>query len=228
MNKQNKDTRRTLILTVIACSIALALIFGLHALVTHFKTGPAKNKAIQMVKILTPPPPPRPVEKLPEPELKKDTPQEEIVEAAKETPAPKEQGPPPGQDLGVDAEGGAGSDAFGLVGRKGGRELIGGGSGGGGDGGLMQKYGWYVHLLEEEIGRQMVKKAKLPGGGLQVYVRIVLDGDGDIVSHAIYGSSGDSQVDNAVDAALKQVRHVSEPPPDGMPRALKIRITVPA
>jgi len=228
MKKRKKSSRRTLIETGVALSLTAALLLGGYALTKSVKQDSAKKKAVQMVKLVSPPPPPKPVEKPPEPEIKKDVPEEQqVVETPQDQPRQADEGPPPGEDLGVDAEGGAGSDAFGLVGRKGGRDLISGGAGGG-TVGLMQKYGWYVRLLEEEIGRQMAKKAKLPGGGQQVYVRIVLDGEGGIVSHAIYGSSGNSQVDSAVDQALKLVKQVSEPPPDGMPRTLKIRITVPA
>ncbi|HAZ42809.1 MAG TPA: TonB-dependent receptor, partial [Methylococcaceae bacterium] len=35
--------------------------------------------------------------------------------------------PPPGENLGVDADGAAGGDSFGLVGKKGGSGFLGGG-----------------------------------------------------------------------------------------------------
>lgn len=227
MKERKKNSSRMIIISIAACSFAALLIFGLYTMASNVKQGPAKQRAVQMVKLMTPPPP-KPLEKPPEPEIKKEIPKEQTLDVPQQTPQKADEGPPPGKDLGLDAEGGAGSDAFGLVGRKGGRELI-GGPGGDGDLGnsLMRKYGWYIHILEEEIGRQMVKKARLPNGGQQVFVKIVLDGEGGIVSHTIYGSSGDTRVDSAVNEALRTIKKVSEPPPDGMPRTLRIRITVP-
>lgn len=204
-----------------ASVIALAmLLFGAWGIKVLMERDTGAKPNMHRVRLLNVPPP-KIIEKPPEPKL------EEIKKEEVKLPEPEQKiaadQPPPGDQLGLDAEGQAGTDAFGMSARPGGRDLL----LGTGDG-LMQKYGWYVRLLEEEIGRQMVKKAKLPGGGLQVFVRIVLDGEGGIVSHVIYGSSGNPQVDGAVDQALKLVKQVSEPPPDGMPRMLKLRITVPA
>lgn len=187
--------------------------------------GQKRRRQIQMVRLLKPPPPPKIKQKPPEPEVKK----EEIIEPEEEPPPEQtedrsQDDTPAGDDLGLDSEGGSGSDGFGLVGKKGGRPLIGGGRG---YESLLRKYAWYTRIIEEEISKRLARNGGLPSGRLETLVNIVLDEEGSIVNYRIYGSSGDQQMDDAVMLALEQTRMISEPPPEGMPRAVRIKITAP-
>nr|CBX31633.1 hypothetical protein N47_E51450 [uncultured Desulfobacterium sp.] len=143
-----------------------------------------------------------------------------------ETPDQSQDNKPPGQDLGLDADGTAGSDGFGLVGKKGGRALIGGGGGGGGS--LMGQYAWYTKIVQDEIRKtvreRLEKTGGIPKGKIQVVIRIELDQQGKIIQCSIAGSSGNEAADQAIKDALVMAR-VSEPPPDGMPRAMKLKIS---
>src|SRR5574340_105253 len=83
--------------------------------------GPHKNNQPATVTLIKPPPPDV-KEKPPEPQVQKEMPKESMV-TPNESPQPQAQpdqspdsSPPAGSDLGVDADGGAGSDGFGLVG----------------------------------------------------------------------------------------------------------------
>src|SRR5262245_32752854 len=103
-------------------TLALGLVLLIKNLATE-ETKPAK-KVVQ-VQVFRPPPPPPPEVEPPPPEIKEevDVPEPEPVVDSPEVPDV-----PPGEQLGLDAEGVAGADAFGLVGRKGGRDLLAGGS----------------------------------------------------------------------------------------------------
>jgi TonB family protein len=142
---------------------------------------------------------------------------------------------PAGDRLGLDAEGKAGSDGFGLVGRKGGRSILAGrgGSGGVGGGGSgksspLNKFGWYTQIVKTEISKKIQKyldeNGGIPRGKLQTIVRISVDSAGAVVQWRIVGSSGNHDMDEAVKQCIGDVR-ISEPPPEGMPRTLIIRVT---
>ncbi|WP_052700215.1 hypothetical protein [Methylocucumis oryzae] len=97
------------------------------------------------VNSIAPPPPPK-VEKPPEPEVKNEV---EQPEPEPEEPLPDVADEPPPGDLGLDAEGTAGSDGFGLAARKGGRGLLGGGGGG-------DPYAWYGGLIKKRPTRHLI------------------------------------------------------------------------
>jgi TonB family protein len=148
--------------------------------------------------------------------------EEEVVEPDPvETPEAGDEADdaPPGDQLGLDADGSAGGDAFGLAARKGGRSLI------GGDG--ADPYAWYHSLLAGEI-QKVVNKLMHEGGGVpdgdvRALVRVVIDDDGNFVDQELIRSSGVPEMDEAVRAALKVVV-VDEPRPIGMPTTLRLEI----
>lgn len=193
--------------------------------------GPRRKNQISTVNLVKPPPPPVQKEKPPEPEpeMKKKQEVKEIVDAGPQKSRPdepqKNDDKPAGKQLGLDADGTAGSDAFGLVGNKGGSALI-GGSGGGGNS-LFQKFGWYNQMIQDELHRRVRKRLDENGGipkaRLQTVVQITLDSRGRIKEYQILTPSGDKKMDSAVEEALK-VTTLSQPPPEGMPKGMKIRI----
>nr|WP_320191737.1 TonB C-terminal domain-containing protein [uncultured Desulfobacter sp.] len=187
-----------------------------------------RKRQIQRVTLVKPPPPPKIKEKLPEPEVKKI---EEIVEQKLEDPVEEnmddamDDDAPPGEDLGLDADGTGGADGFGLKAKKGGRSLIGGS---GGDKSLLRRYAWYTRMLQDEIREKVNSylegKEDLPGGKHKMLLWIMLDKKGNMVLRSIPKSSGISKVDDAVEQAIAGFR-VSEIPPDEMPKLLKIKVT---
>jgi TonB family protein len=193
--------------------------------------SPLKKSSTVVVTLLKPPPPPQIKEKPPEPV--KEIPKEEIYTPEQNqdsNPGPDQDKTPAGDNLGVDAEGTAGGDAFGLVGKKGGRSLLAGDGGNGGMGrlSLLVKFAGYAHIAEAEIRKkvmkQMDKNGGIPKGKLQAGVRVCLDSSGAVVDFKIIGSSGNHSMDEAVQQALADTK-LSEPPPDGMPRTMIIKIT---
>lgn len=177
-------------------------------------------------------PPPAIKEKPPEPEPVKVEKKEELIDPG---PQQQSQNPqnadsdnaPAGDKLGVDAEGGAGSDGFGLVGKKGGRSILAGG-GGFGKSSLLNKFSGYAQIVQTEVKKKVMKRLDeqggIPKGKLQAVIRVSMDGDGVIIDYRIIGSSGNNRMDDAVVHALRSLR-ISESPPDGMPRTMDIKIS---
>jgi TonB family protein len=222
--KQERSSSK--LIWVLSAFIALILLAGGAWVAKMLITGDdsKRKRHIHMVTLLKPPPPPKIKEKPPEPKLKEKEVVEEKQEIPDETPEDTDD-TPAGEDLGLDADGGAGSDAFGLRAKKGGRALIGGA---GSSASLLRKYAWYVQIIQDklrkEVKRLLDERGGIPGGKLHAVVRIVLDEDGRITHFKIIGSSGNGTVDDAVKQALK-VTSLDDPPPEGMPKAMKLRIT---
>ena len=190
--------------------------------------GPTKKIQISTV-TLVPPPPPVVKEKPPEIEQPKKQTKEQLIDVAPDNSRPvdtsKPDEKPAGKQLGLDAEGSAGGDAFGLVGNKGGAGLIGGGEGGGGG----SPFGRYGRLLEDDLNRKVKKRLEanggIPKGNLKLMVQIDVDSQGRIVRFRIVSSSGDPKLDGAIRDTLKHDGVISQAPPEGMPRGVNIRIS---
>jgi len=209
------------------------VVIGFIVKVVLTDVGPRKKEQISTVTLLKPPPEVK--DKPPEPELPKEIPKQEIIQDIPQPQdAPQNDQPqddtPAGSDLGVDAEGGAGSDGFGLVGKKGGRAITLGDNRGGGMSrlSLLAKYGWYTQKIQEEIKKQVKKKMDqeggIPKGKFQTVIKIVLDPRGAIVKYHIVGASGNNKIDEALQATLGEIR-ISDPPPAGMPAGMTLKIT---
>jgi len=175
------------------------------------------------------PPPITIKEKLPEPEqIKPIEKKEEIIETVQKQPqgADKDNAPA-GDQLGLDAEGVAGADSFGLAGKKGGRSLLSGGDGMGKIS-LLSRFTDYTQMVSAQIKKKVMKhldeEGGIPKGKLQAVVQISVDGEGSIVDYKIVGSSGNHRMDDAVKQSLPHIK-LSDPPPDGMPRTMRIKIS---
>lgn len=179
--------------------------------------GPQRKRQTQMVTLLPPPPPPKIEEQPPEPEEQKEKIAEPEPEEKPNEPEDVADDLPPAEELGLDADAGLGSDAFGLKAKKGGRGLI------GGNGGSI--YGWYTGIISADLQKLVNKiiqeRGGVPEGKWRTIVRVVLDEFGNIKTFSIIGSSGNDKMDGAVLEALKSAT-LGETPPPGMPRVLKL------
>lgn len=237
--KAHKKKKTAVQNLLVPAMVAIVMIGGVGLVVKIMltDTGPARKNKITTVSLVKPPPD-QPKEKLPEPEPPKEIPKQTIespVDVPQDAPQQANQapddGPPAGSDLGVDAEGGAGSDGFGLVGKKGGRALtLGGGGGGGGMNklSLLAKYGWYTKKVEKELWQRVKsildQDGGFPKGKHQATVHLVLSGNGTILRSRIVGPSGSDRMDRALKTALVAMK-VSESLPDGMPSGMTIKIS---
>ena len=198
-------------------AISLAVITGVGAVGWLFfnamddSTKPTK-KLIQQVQIIRPPPPPpTPPPPPPEPE-EVDVPEPEEQEPEQ---ADADQ-PPAGDQLGLDAEGVAGADGFGLLGRKGGRDLLGAGS--------SNQYSWYGQILKSDLIDKLAEIRDIRRERYSVVVRLWLAPDGRIQKFKVVTSTGDARLDRDLVAAIESLDRVSEMPPAGLPQPVRLRI----
>jgi periplasmic protein TonB len=207
-------SRKSRYVFLIAGALSIGLIgVGAMALVRGILSGGASpsKKVAQEIHIIRPPPPPDlPPPPPPPPDEKVDVPDPQ----EKPDPTPSND-PPPGEQLGLDAEGTAGGDAFGLVGNKGGRGLV--GSGG-------SAFAWYAGLLKNEILDQLGAETRARSGQYSITVRVWVREDGTIDRVSVVQSSGDHARDQVIEAALSRISRLSQPPPADMPEPISLRI----
>jgi periplasmic protein TonB len=199
-------------LPIIALGLTVALVgTGAFALLRSFlRGGPAHpQQVVQQIQLIRPPPPPpNQPPPPPPPEVKVHIPTPE------KQPTPTDH-PPPAQNLGLDAKGGTGSDAFGLVGRPGGQDII-------GEGGSA--FTWYAGLLKNQIQNQLGAESDLRAASYSVVVSVWVGDDGTIQRVEIAKTSGDTQRDRTIEAALSRIGRLSQPPPADMPEPITLRV----
>lgn len=139
--------------------------------------------------------------------------------------------------LGLDTEGKAGSDSFGLVGKRGGQDIttlgsatIGGsgsGSGGGGQGGqggAMAKYAGYATMLKNVVTTELNRHPNLRVANYDAVVMIWIGADGRINRVSLARSTGVPKMDEDIRRALTAAPALSLPPPSEMPQPVDLII----
>ncbi|SOD40465.1 outer membrane transport energization protein TonB [Nitrosovibrio sp. Nv4] len=178
---------------------------------------PPKPSLQQITLIKPPPPPPPPEQKPPEPIVKEE------IKLSEPEPEPMDQAdePPPGPDLGIDAEGTGSGDGFGLVGKKGGADLIGGSKG--------NPWAWYDAIVNDAVNSAfqdaLAREKALKDKTYKVVVKVWIDADGKVARTALVDQTGDARVDELLKGVLQTLRALREGPPEDMPQPLKIRVT---
>lgn len=193
--------------------------FLIHVIVTFINDKPSKaEKKIQPITIFKPPPPPPPPPKTePPPEQKVEEKIEEPTPEPEPDPEPLPDVPDePAGDTGLDAEGVAGSDAFGLVGRPGGRGLFGGGGG--------NPYGHYAAGIKQGLIDIFAENEDLRRKSYSAVIKIWLDPDGSVAKYELSKSSSDPDIDKLLKNSLAKYKK-AEPPPPGMEQPIKFKIS---
>lgn len=204
---------------------AFLLLFSIGAvlMVKNFIANAEKPEKPRVQQIsLVKPPPPRDLPKPPEPEkIEQEQPKDEIplTEAAPTPDAPQDEGPPPGEQLGLDAEGGAGGDAFGLAARKGGRDITTLGSGGGGD-----RQGWYGRLISRHFEDSLRRSKRLNGSSYNLVLNVWFDEAGQVRRVNLAKGSGNPQTDELVQEEIRELPPLRESLPADLPQPVRIRV----
>lgn len=164
------------LLVIIALALAVLLAIWVKGLFSQDDVQ--QRKMVQQITVINmppPPPPPPPQQKPPEPEP------EEVVEEQPEDPQPEEPAAEPvAQDLGLDADGTAGGDGFGLVARKGGAGLL--GSGG------------YSAYMKNELQKALMADKRLRHLEYKALVKVWFDDAGSIERTEVELIRGKKQV----------------------------------
>ena len=220
MDKKYAWLRRLPVL--LGIGFTLLIVVAVFLLKDMFQKPPHTKKVVQQITMIQPPPPPPPPPEVkpPEPEVEEEKIEEPEPEQEPE-PAPEEANEPPAEELGLDADGAAGSDGFGLAARKGGRSIL-GGSGGSS---ILWYGGQIKRLLEDEL-QSLLADTPANKDSYAVIVNVWLGQNGSIERSELASGSGKPEVDQAVRAALPKLRlAIGKPPPEKMPQPIKIRLT---
>ncbi|HEY2684381.1 MAG TPA: TonB C-terminal domain-containing protein [Steroidobacteraceae bacterium] len=185
-----------------------SFVWFVHSMMS---ANPKKPRQVQIVQIIRPPPPPPDQPPPPPPEkaevpLPKDTPQ----------PKPDEQQPPPDQPLGLDAQGSAGGDAFGLAARAGGSDLIGGNG--------SAPFAWYTNRIRDIVQEKLTSAACTHAAKGSLSIHLFVEADGRVKQIKLATTTGDQKLDHCVDSALTSITKVNDPAPPGMPEQITMQI----
>lgn len=203
---------------LLAATFLGGLAWFIYDAVSH---SPTKRKpSVQQVAVLRqpPPPPPKPPEKLPEPPKVKE---EVKIDQPKPDPTPDKPADPAPADkpLGLDADGSAGSDGFGLAANKGGRDIttIGSNGGGGGSG------RYFTGLLQRNFFEALARNRKAPLDEFSVVVRVWIGEDGRVQRARVVDGSGNVDLDQLIEATLAEMAPLREVPPSNL-RQVQLRL----
>jgi protein TonB len=194
---------------LVTTTVGAAAVYYIQNFITS--PPPQPKKVIQQVQLIRPPPPP-PQEKPPDPPKQEE---EKISEPEQPTPETPSDEPPPSDQLGLDAEGGAGGDSFGLVGHKGGRDLL----ASGGD-----RFAWYAGVLKDDLLSFLSDHPDIRQRAYSVNIRLWLDGKGAVTRVTLSSSTGDNALDRELQKLLGSLDKVAEAPPADMPQPVQIRL----
>lgn len=197
------------------------MIAAVLLLMQFLATPPGKKSGVHEIALIKqppPPPPPKPPEKPPEPPKVKE---EVKIDQPKDEPKPEEpkaadEKPASDKPLGVDADGSAGADGFGLAANRGGRDLLTTGGGGGG--------AYYSGLLQREFFEALVRNRKLLKDEFRVVVRVWIGDDGRVKKVDIVTGSGNPQFDDQIQLTLLEMNPLKDVPPRSM-RPMQLRLS---
>jgi periplasmic protein TonB len=194
--------------------IALLMFVGFVWFVRTMMAGKVvkTQRQVQIVQVIRPPPPPPPDQPPPPP------PPEKIQEALPKDepePSPKDE-PAPSQPLGIDAEGTAGGDAFGLAARRGGSDLV------GGEGSSV--FAWYTNRLKDAVIERLSADSKIESKKFSISVRVWIEPDGKIKEVRLVSTTGNHELDQRIESALNSLSRLSDKPPLEMPQPISLRI----
>lgn len=225
VNSEAKGRNRLLFgaATVAVAIIAAGTVWMMH----QDKTPPPRRIPEPIVVQLMPPPPPPPPQpqtmpeqkmieqpKMVEPETKEEEPIDKPEDKAQDD---KDDAPPPGP-LALDAEAQGPGDAMGLGANPGGHGLF--------DGAGRSRWGWYASMVQSEIENALRNNAKVRNALMQAQLRIWADSTGHISRVQIVSSTGNAEIDSALQNEVLPGLKLREGPPGDMPMPMVTRITV--
>lgn len=194
--------------TAIVLVVTVLLIMFVRNMMADKADGPQRPVA-QIVKIVRPPPPP---EEPPPPPPPPEEKIEEPLEQQEPEQAPDEASP--AEQLGLDAEGAAGADGFGLAARKGGRDLVGTGT---------APFRWYTDLLSRSLEGCFSEDETVRRGNYKVDVKVQVETDGSMRILDVIGSTGSAEVDAAIRA--RRDCNIGQSRPIEVPALATVRLT---
>ena len=193
---------------VLMLVLVSALVWMIHGFMANKDQKP--QRMVQNITIIRPPPPP--------PEQPPPPPPEKIEQQIAQNepePTPDNAPPQPSQQLGLDADGSAGDDGFGLAAHKGGSDLV-------GTGGAV--FAWYQRKIQNAITDRLSADNCLHAKIFTADLRVRIDANGHIKIEDLVKSTGDHRVDGCITADLSSGVNADESPPIEFPRLALVKI----
>ncbi len=183
------------------------------------QNGPPPRKAQELVMIKPPPPAPPPP---PPPPTPQEAPKEQMMEQTPvdQTEAKPEPQEAPSPAIGTNIQGNGTPDGFGLSGNKSG--FLGGGQAGGKSNG--SRFGWYAAMVIRALTDALTENPLTRNASFNVKVRIWSDVGGRVTKAKLAETTGDPRVDEAIKNEILNGFQLKEPPPDGMPMPIVMRL----
>jgi protein TonB len=208
-----KRTQRRLISRLGGAVFALLLIASFIWFVRTMMLSKSSKpeRQVQVVQIIKPPPPPPPDQPPPPPPEKT----EEPLPQDQPEPTPSDE-PPPNEPMGLDAEGSAGGDAFGLAARRGGSDLIGGNG--------SAAFAWYTNRLKDAVIDRLASDPSLGSKKFSISVRVWIAADGRVQQVKLATTTGNAEIDQRIERALSTLSGLSDAPPLEMPQPVSLKI----
>lgn len=201
-------------------ALAIAVWFGKG----RFETSRARSEQ-RLVMVDLPPPPLPPPPSTPPPRV--TPPPETQQKMIEQEPMSAVESPPdetPSSDapiLGTSIQGDGPPDGFGLRGTK----SFGGGTVGTGSHGRSSRWGWYANQVQSAISQALQNNPHIRTADFRSVVQIWSDRTGRITRARLAGSTGNVALDNAITNEVLAGLVLQEPPPDGMPMPIVLRLT---
>lgn len=194
---------------VVVLVVVIALILALIIRQKLSDKPVEQKKMVQQITVIAPPPPPPPPppEPEPEPEVQEEVPEEPIDEALPDEPMEESAS----TDLGVDADASAGGDGFGLVARKGGKGMLGGGSP-------------YATEVQTSITDVLSTDERLRRMNYVAVLKLWIDEKGRLSRYEIQQREGKPEVEGLLKKSLASIGRFDNPPPLEMPQPIRLRI----
>ncbi len=208
MQKFNVAKKVPYILFFLAIIVAAYLIYIFHAWLVKNSATEKKVVAQQITLIAPPPPPPPP----PEPE-KIEPVEEQVVEDVPESPPENAQDEAPaGQDLGLDADGSAGTDGFGLVGRKGGTGIG------------IGKAGHYEVMVKERVIDLIYADEELKFLAYSGVITVWVNATGHVEKYSVALEDGGPKIKKLLESILMKLSFDNGPPIESADKGIKLRV----
>lgn len=210
----DKRTKRRYLSRLVGAMFGLLLLLGFVWFVRTMMASKAvkQNRQVQIVQVIRPPPPPPPKDEPPPPPPEKT---EEPLPKDEPEPAPNDE-PPPSEPMGIDAQGSAGEDAFGLAARHGGSDLVGGNG--------SAAFAWYTNRLKDAVVDKLSSDSRIGSKKFSLSVQVWIEPDGRIKQVKLASTTGNHELDQRIESALSSLTRLSESPPLDMPQPISLKI----
>ena len=114
---------------------------------------------------------------------------------------------------------GTGEDIFGLS--KNGKGVV----GGGGSGKSGSRFGWYANQVIKSISSALSQNPRTRNASFNIKAKIWADVGGRVTRARLMEPTGDAELDEAIKNGVLTGHQLQEPPPEGMPMPIVMRLT---